>query len=692
MAGTLRTHGLTVQVASQWTTRDSRIRSVSTSGMITTVAGSGAVGYSGDGGPAAAAQLNYPGSVAVDSAGNLYIVTQNRVRKVSPDGIITTVAGNGAFGYSGDGGLATAAQLSGLWGMAVDSDGNLYISDAFNNQRLRKVSPARIITTVAGNGTSNYGGDGGPAAGAQVNFRCCQMGGGMALDREGGLYIADTWNNRVRKVSANGIITTVAGNGSAGYSGDGGPAISAQLALPMALAVDNAGDLYIADTWNFRIRKISRAGIIATVAGNGTAGHSGDGAEAINAQIGYSFGVTVDTSGTLYIANLGYIRKVSPNGIITTVVDFSGSAGPAGGTQMGTVLAVAVDSAGNLYFTDHGHDRVLKLSPSGVIATVAGNGMRGYSGDDGPANEAQIATPVALAVDSADNLYIGEWGDSRIRKVSPAGIISTIAGDGTYGYSGDGGPATSAEIGFPSGLAVGIHGEIYVADSQNAIRLLQMVTSTISVNIIANVASYFSGPVAPGEMVAIGGFGLGPTQLVSAAPASDGSYAPQLAGTSVLFNGVAAPLVFTSATQVKAIVPYSISSGIAEVAVSYQGQISRPFSIRVATSAPGIFTQDSSGMGPAVAFNPDGSTNTATNPVKAGDVISLFATGLGQSRSALNVTIGGEATSVISVDSRLAGVVQLRVRITAGIQAGTTVPVIAQAGQMSSPDVTLAVQ
>jgi uncharacterized protein (TIGR03437 family) len=444
-----------------------RIRKVTPEGTITTVAGNGQSGYSGDGGLATAAWLNDPTGVAVDAAGNLYIAdTYNyRIRKVTPAGVITTVAGNGQSGYSGDGGPATAAGLNDPTGVEVDAAGNLYIADG-RNSRVRKVTPAGTITTLAGNGQYRYGGDGGPATAAGLNGPT-----GVAVDAAGNLYIADAVNNRIRKVTPSGTITTVAGNGQEGYAGDGGPATAASLWLPEGVAVDAAGNLYIADSNNSRIRKVTPAGTITTVAGNGQWGYSGDGGPATPAMLGDPGGVAVDAAGNLYIADTGNsrIRKVTPGGTITTVAGGGsglGDGGPATGASL-RPEGVAVDAAGDLYIADTRNNRIRKVTPSGTITTVAGNGGWSYSGDGGPATAAMLGGPGGVAVDAAGNLYIADTGNSRIRKVTPGGTITTAAGPGQERYSGDGGPATAASLSHPQDVAVDAAGNLYIADTGN---------------------------------------------------------------------------------------------------------------------------------------------------------------------------------------------------------------------------------
>ena len=404
---------------------------ISPDGVLAVVAGNGAPGFSGDGGPASSASLGQPFGVAVDSAGNLYIADtpNNRIRKVS-GGTITTVAGNGAYAFSGDGGPATSASLNQPFGVAVDSAGNLYIADSDNN-RIRKVSGG-TITTVAGNGVGGFSGDGGPATGASLNAPL-----GVAVDSAGKLYIADSWNYRIRKVTG-GTITTIAGNENGGFSGDGGPATNASLGGPFGVAIDSFGNLYIADFENNRIRKVT-GGTITTVAGNGNQGFSGDGGPATSAPLHQPAGVAVDSAGNLYIADSwNYrIRKVA-GGTITTVAGngayrFSGDGGPATNASLNQPEGVAIDSAGNLYIADFDNNRIRKVS-GGTITTVAGNGDQRFSGDGGPATNASLNGPFGVAVDSAGNLYIADLFNNRIRKVT-GGTITTVAGNGIWGSS-----------------------------------------------------------------------------------------------------------------------------------------------------------------------------------------------------------------------------------------------------------------
>ncbi len=475
-------------------TSNYRIRKVDTSGNISTVAGDGAYGYSGDGGAATAARIGSPYGLAVDSSGNLYVsdISHNVVRMVAGSGMIATVAGNGTSGYSGDSGAATSAELRNPYGLAVDASGNLYIAD-YGNQRIRKVDSSGIITTVAGNGISGFSGDGGAATSAELSFPT-----GVAANAAGAFYVADGYENRVRMVSTSGIITTVAGNGVSGFSGDGGAATGAQLANPESVAVDTSGNLYIADQGNVRIRKVSSAGVIATLVG----GMIGDGGLGVFGALNQPSGVARDNKGNTYVADTinNRVRKVALDGSIATVAGtgaggFSGDGGPAASAQLNSPRGLALDASGNLYIADSSNLRIRKVDASGNIATVAGNGIYGNSGDGGPASSARMGYPYGLAVDSSGNLYVADESHEVIRKVAASGTIATVAGNGTNGYSGDGGAATSAEMSGPTGVAVDSAGNLYIADRYND--RIRMVSSGTITTVAGNGDCCFSGDGGP---------------------------------------------------------------------------------------------------------------------------------------------------------------------------------------------------
>jgi uncharacterized protein (TIGR03437 family) len=474
---------------------------ISPAGILTVVAGNGTQGFSGDGGPATGAQLYNPHGVALDATGNLYIAhrSNHRIRKVSPTGMMTTIAGTGTSGFSGDGGPAISASLSDPTGVAVDAVGNIYVADCWNH-RIRRVSPDGTITTVAGNGTAGYSGDGGPATLASLNNPVH-----IAVDAAGSLYIADTSNNRIRKIPRGGVITTVAGNGTCGFSGDLGPAVSASLCSPESVTLDAAGSLYIADMSNHRIRMVGSTGIISTVTGNGTAGFSGDAGPALNASFYNPWGVAVDIAGSVYVTDSlnRRVRKFTPGGSISTVAGNGLCKAPTDGVPATSSFLnqpwdVAADGAGNIYIVDGYNERVRKVSPAGVITTVAGNGVRGFSGDGGPAAAASLGfVPYgSVAVDPGGNLYISDSNNHRVRKVTPGGIISTVAGNGAAGFSGDGGPATQASLNWPWRLALDAAGSLYVADRSNY-RVRRVSPAGIITTVAGNGMRGFSGDGGP---------------------------------------------------------------------------------------------------------------------------------------------------------------------------------------------------
>ena len=568
-------------------TRSHRIRRIARDGTISTFAGTGEDGDEGDGGPATRAQLCYPAAVAADAEGNVYVADSwnHRIRKIDIDGIITTVAGTGAPHSGGDGGPATEAQLAFPVAVALDPGGNLYVAES-RSHRVRRIAPDGTITTFAGTGVSGYGGDGGPASRARVAYPA-----GIAVDPSGNLYIADSWNHRVRRILSSGVISTVAGTGERGDGGDGGPAVQAELAYPVAVASDRSGNLYVVsfvpDAGNHRIRKIDAGGTISAFAGDGGRGYGGDGDPAPAAQLSYPLGVAADPEGNVYIADslnarvrvvrpglqvripLGtsgetaelvvgeggvleregqpvsdgsevaasngnsYALTEGPDGVVvahyvpeTQQVNLAGGGATLARDEDGTwridgepvenghrhlhlgreyvlelaegiwgladytietvagttdvaegILAVtatfstptnvAADTLGNVYFTERRGYRVRRIDPAGTIATYAGTGSWGYSGDGGPATEARIASPAGMAVDRAGNLFVAERHGSRVRRIDSDGTISTFAGTGEWGFSGDGGPATEARLAQPSGIAVDTAGNVYVIDREN---------------------------------------------------------------------------------------------------------------------------------------------------------------------------------------------------------------------------------
>ena len=514
-----------------------RIRKVGAGG-ISTVAGTGFGGFSGDGGPASAARIKFPAGVTIDVNQNVIFSDSgnNRIRKISSDGTISTIAGTGQAGFSGDGGPATSARLNDPYGLAADTAGNLYIADQ-GNQRIRKIDAAGIIHTVAGTGVAGFGGDGGPAISALVNSPH-----GVGVDTSGNLYIADTENFRVRKVDSAGVITTIAGSGGAGCTGDGGPAIQASMGKVRAVVI-HAGQLVISNAGCDFIRSVDLAtNIITTIAGSftttGFGGFDGNGHSALASVFFIPYGVLYDRSGNLLIVDSGnaQVRRVDSS---TQIVN-AAAGGAIGDGRLGTSAALNfpenmhADSAGNLYITDFSH-RIRKLSPSGIVTTYAGTGVSGVSGDGGPATEADLLFPLAVVPDSAGNVFIADEFGLMIRKVDASGTISTFGPPGQFffitdlavdtsgnlyaadagtcviwkinptgtatviagiqfecGYNSDGIPATQAMLNSPYGVTFDASGNLYIADADNN-RVRKIDSQGIITTIAGKGSCGFSG-------------------------------------------------------------------------------------------------------------------------------------------------------------------------------------------------------
>jgi trimeric autotransporter adhesin len=532
---------------------NSQIFKITAGGMLSVYAGNGQPGFSGEGGPAVNASLATQQGIAVDGQGNLYVAdtSNQRVRKVDTNGVITTVAGNGNAGFAGDGGLAISAQLSAPWSVAVDGSGALYIADSGNN-RIRKVAPNGLISTFAGNGAGRFSGDGAALTSSLNSPR------GVLLDGAGNLYIADTLNNRIRKIGADGMLVTVVGNGQGGFAGDGGPASQAHLSNPWSVTMDASGNLYIADIADYRVRQVTTDGRITTIAGNGGIGFSGDGGPATQAQI-TPVAVAVGAGGTVYIAdqtneriravtngtintiagtgfyryrgdggmataavfnnptNVGFdaqgnlyltdqqndaIRMIQPGGTIGTFAGTgaageTGNGGPAKSATLYAPWGLGLDANGNVYFTEPYTNYVRKVDTSGIITKIAGTGNGGSTGDNAPAVQAQVNGPRSVASDLSGNTYIAEDGSSRIRKISPTGVITTVAGNGTAGFAGDEGLAVNAQINHPASVAADSAGNLYIADFDN--QRVRKVTTDGKIHTVAgngNMGSSGDGGLA----------------------------------------------------------------------------------------------------------------------------------------------------------------------------------------------------
>ena len=580
-----------------------RVRRIDASGTISTIAGTGVQGSSGDGGPAVEAQLDRPDAIAVDAEDNVYIAEygSHRVRKIDATGIITAFAGTGVKGNGGDGGPATDAQLDFVNGLAVDATGNVYMTD-MNQASVRKVDPSGTITTVAGTGIGGWSGDGGPASQARITTPS-----GIAVDPDGSLFVTEYWAGRIRKVDPDGIITTIAGTGEQLTSGDMGLAARAGLDRPGAIAVGPAGNLYITEAFGQKIRILKpvarrsafvltlgssggevllavgengvvsmgdqplpegfeiaardgttysisqtpagviiathvpehdvagddRGGrpasplvgardgayIIEAIGGTGHAGYGGDGAPATRAVFRTPDDVAVDAEGNVYVAdrNNNRIRRIDASGTVSTIAGSgrqgtSGDGGPAIDAQLFNPSAIALAADGNIYVSCSGGHRVRRIDGSGTISTFAGTGVPGSSGDGGPAVEAQLDRPNAIAVDGEGNVYVAEYGSHRVRKIDTAGIINAFAGTGVRGYGGDGGPATDARLDFVRDLAVDAAGNVYLTDMNQA-RLRRVNSDGTIDTVVGTGTSGWSGDGGPATRARIAtpaGIAVGP--------------------------------------------------------------------------------------------------------------------------------------------------------------------------------------
>lgn len=773
---------------------------------IQTIAGSD---FIGDGGAATAAILSQAEGIAVDGPGNIYVADagNNRVRRISPDGAIHTIAGTGVGGYTGDGGSAIQAQLSHPYGIALDASGNLYVAD-LGNARVRKVGIDGNISTVAGGGTTTAGGG---VEGVNARFTAPRN---VAMGSDGSLYISDFGANQVFRMLATGALELMAGSGIAGSFGDGGLATLAGLRSPAGVAVDGNGTLYIADSGNNSIRRVFQGVISSVFTADGptgvVVGPSGGlyvgGSDYIGTTLrqfasGGAHDLAVDAAGNVFFTTGSLILMATANGGLTTVAGtgaspyYGGDGGPAASARLNAPAGIARNAAGNWYVTDSGNNRIRMITPSGFITTAAGTGQAGSGGDGGPATLAQLNNPRGLAIDAGQNLYIADAANHRVRKIAPSGMITTviaglndpealaagdggdlyvadagdnrvlklsasgvvsvaavtpapsglafnavnnlliatgsrivelkndgslvavadglnhpnalavaptgdllvadaagnsiwraslggalslIAGTGTAGYSGDGGPAAQAQLNAPSGIALDDSGVIWVVDTgNNRVRTLTSSgdVGTITGISIVSAASLQPGPIAPNEIVTIFGSGFDPNTV------------------KLSFSGQQSTIFYADAGQINALAPATLSTGTdAEVDISVGGNMQSTTSVQIVDAAPGIFTT-ANGIGQAAAVNQDGSLNSTSNPAVRGSILSLYATGGGQSLGA-SVTIGGQTADVLygGPAPGFPGLMQINARVPALAPPGS-IPIILTVGMASSQDgVTVAVK
>ncbi len=610
-----------------------RIRRLEPGGALVTVAGTGEQGFGGDGGRATDARLSWPFGAKLDSGGNLYIAEygNHRVRVVTPDGTIHTVAGNGQQGYYGDGGPATAAKLDSPVGVTLDAQGHLLIADTLNG-RLRRVDQSGTITTVAGCGiTSGCSPDGLPLKRTRfVGVR------GMVEDVGGSIYLAEETNHRVRKIDRNGVVSTVAGVGEAGFTGDGGPATEARLAYPADVAFDVGGNLYIADQQNHRIRRVLPDGTIETYAGTGRVGAAGDGGPANEAELANPEGVAFDAAGNLYIADTvnHKIRKINPEGVISTHAGTGvpGSQGDGGLATMAQLLvpkSIAVAADGTVDVADLGADRVRRITTDGIIQTVSLGRQ-----------------PLAVTRDPAGNLYIGyvtEPGQLRVLEPDATErILDRIDARGTISNTrADGLLHTSA-----GAIWIATAGVIFSAVASPA---ALPEAPPVLASVVNGAASRGYG-IAPGTIVTLWGSEFGPEVAVNAAPVA-GSLPAELAGVRVSFDGVAAPLLMVSSRQINAVAPFGLEpGGLTRVVVEHRGELTNPWRVPVVAASPAVFS--------GAVLNQDYTPNASNNRARPGDAISVWATGLGPLNPPLTdgqVVLGGPPLSALPVRATIGG-------------------------------------
>lgn len=491
-----RMRGMAVDTSNRvWVsdTNNQRVRMVQSDGVVVTRVGDGFGRFTSDDRPSEQTSVNWPAAMASGPDGSIYFVDSDnrRIRRVMPDGLIHTVVGDGVSGQPTEGMLATQAEIYLVGGLAVSSGGLLYFSDPNYHRVLMVTADGKLLRVAGVTGVPGSAGDGGPGTSALLSNPQ-----GLDFDREGNLLIADTNNNKIRKLLKTGTLVRAAGTGSDFFSGDGGSALDAGLKAPAAVAARADFSYLIADTLHARIRIVDADGIIQTFAGTGSLDHNGNEGPATDAAISQPLALDVDSDGNVYFVSTDdfRVRQVDTAGIIHNyagdgTLGYTGDGGQALDAMFFSTQDVKVDSLERVFVLDRSYGSIRRVDVDGTIDTYAGGTFWGYAGDGGPAQDAAINDANALAIDDEDNLYIADSSNHRVRMVTPDGIISTVAGNGVDGYQGDGGPATSASMRYPLGIAVADH-KLYIPDKyDHRVRMVDLATG---------IMTTFAGTGVPG--------------------------------------------------------------------------------------------------------------------------------------------------------------------------------------------------
>jgi len=653
-----------------------RIRKITkATGVIQTIAGNGSSAFSGDGLPATATGM-LPEYITVDGAGVVYFNSHSgRIYSIGADGIVRTIAGSGFSQAENVSALHTSFRY--IQGLTAAPDGTLYVSIMYDfaspNTRVRKISPSGNVTTVAGGVGIGSTGDGGPATAAGVALpgrlatnngavwfidyhvvrkvsggtirrvagthapSAAGEGGPVAesrlrlltaitSDAQGNYYFADRFTHSVYKSAPDlSNLTLLIGTGYPGYNGDSGTGRQFTLNTPLDVEVDSSGNVYVADLLNYRIIKMTPAGNVTTVAGNpsGDTQSYFDGMSALRFLI-MPAGLRVDGAGNLYFVDSdGPVYRVTPSGALYRVFFTE--------PKYSLDRAIDLDAAGNVFIADGPGHVIRKVAPGGAATIIAGTGQAGFSGDGGQATAAALNTPKDIRVDATGNIFFLEAGNKRIRRITPPGVIDTVAGGGEgfqNGWEATGIQVitiTDIEYEHPSSLHLEAGGRLWLNDY---LRLIRMDPARLFSNWVYNCASFVNGPVAPGECVAFYGEDIGPDSLVSAAYGPDGNLARTVADTQVLVNGNPVPLIFVSKDFNSVLMPYSIS-GTVKLEVLRQGVRTNSIDLMVAPTMPGVFTY-AGGRGQIVAVNVENQTlNGSSAAATRGQWMTIFLTGQG---------------------------------------------------------------